>query len=368
LRRIVHYYPDALGDSGVTFALWSWARAQAASGAEVAVLHAPMTAGPRRNVAFVSKECGAGLTKQSVPHSGSRRLTLRPVGLERFLGREDLLVLHEGWVPSNLIAAAAAARAGVPYIVMPHGVYDHAWTAYLKGPRWVRDHFERRLLERAAGVHVFFDTEAPDIRALAPAARFLTVPTGFELPDDRWAGGGGYLAWIGRIDPTHKGLDMLVRALARLTPRERPALRIRGYDYKGGVARLQQLIAECRLANWVRIEQAVGGADKMRFLQQADGYVHPSRWESHSIALLENLALGVPCLVSRTIHIASTLERSAAAILSPPREHDMALALARLPAQRGRLAEGGRALIGNHFNWDRLMPRFYLALRHLGVN
>ena len=147
MRRIVHYYPDAMGHSGVTFALWSWARAQAAAGAEVSILHADRPA-VRADVPFVSHDTCPGLTAQTVAHAGRRRWSRHPVGLERHLGEHDLLVLHEGWVANNLVAAAAARRAGVPYVVMPHGVYEPAWMRYLKPPMWLRSRLERQMLER----------------------------------------------------------------------------------------------------------------------------------------------------------------------------------------------------------------------------
>jgi glycosyltransferase involved in cell wall biosynthesis len=367
VRRIVHYYPGAMGNSGVTFALWSWARAQAASGAEVCVLHAPRARGDT-TVGLDAVQERPGITVRSVPHRGRHRFALRPIRLGRYLRSNDLLVLHEGWVLSNLIAAAAARRAGVPYIVMPHGVYESLWTRYLKGPLWLRVVLERHVLERAAAVHLFFESEAVDVQRLAPAAKFMTVPTGFDVPGDQWTGGGGYLGWVGRIDPVHKGLDALVGAIARLPPADRPLLRIRGYDYKGGVTRLEQLIAERGVARWVHLEGPVVGAEKMRFMQQADGYVHPSRWECHSIALLESLALGVPCLVSNAIHIAPTLARSGAAVLAVPSERDLATALGRLHVERPWLTPRGRALIGDDFNWGRLMPQFYAALSGLGMH
>jgi glycosyltransferase involved in cell wall biosynthesis len=227
---------------------------------------------------------------------------------------------------------------------------------------------ERHLLEHAAAVHVFFDSEIDDIRAIAPAARFITVPTGFDLPSDRWAGGGGYIDWIGRIDPTHKGLDILVGAIGRLAPAERPRVRIRGYDYKGGLARLLALIRQRGMERWISVESAVGGADKRRFMQQADGYVHPSRWESLATTLLEHLALGVPCVVSKSIHIASTLASSDAAVVTNPDENAMAAALLRLPGERTRLATRGPAFVTDRFNWSALMPQFDSALRHAGVH
>ena len=366
MRRIVHYYPDAMGNSGVTVALWSWARAQAARGAEVCVLHAPSSQ-PTTTASFVSKEGGPGLVDECVPHCGRHRLARWPVGLDRYLGRNDLLVLHEGWVPSNFVAAAAARRARVPYVVMPHGVYEPAWTAYLKPPVSLRRQFERHLLERAAAVHVFFDSEIAGVTSIAPRATFMTIPTGFDLPEERWTGGGGYLAWIGRIDPINKGLDVLVRAIERLEPDERPVVRIHGYDYKGGTARLRQIIDDLAVAEWVRLDGAIAGAEKTRFLQQGDGYLLPSRWECHSLALLENLALGVPCLVSNVIHIAKTLERTRAAVLAPPSDMELACALRRLTAAGRDIAERGRALVGDAFNWTTLLPQFHAALGGLGL-
>jgi glycosyltransferase involved in cell wall biosynthesis len=366
LKRIVHYYPGAMGNSGVTFALWSWARAQAASGAEVCVLHAPMDA-PGAPASFVSKEPCPGLTQHAVPHRGGHRLLLHPVGLDRFLGRDDLLVLHEGWVPSNVVAARAAQRAGVPYVVMPHGVYDRSWTQYLKPPRRLRNHFERKVLEGAAAVHVFFESEIADIRALAPKASFLTLPMGFEVPEAKWSGGGGYISWIGRLDPYHKGLDVLVRAMAQMPAAERPLLRIRGYDYKGGATELRTLIDSQALGRWITLEGPLAGQEKQRFLQQADGYVHPSRWECLGIALIENLALGVPCLVSSTIHMAPMLARSHAALLAQPRESDMADALGQFAGASRDMARSGRALIENTFNWNRLMPQFHAAVSRIAA-
>ena len=49
-----------------------------------------------------------------------------------------------------------------------------------------------------------------------------------------WDGGsGGYVLWLGRFDPEHKGLDLLLQALALLPSRERPTLRIHGPDWRG---------------------------------------------------------------------------------------------------------------------------------------
>jgi glycosyltransferase involved in cell wall biosynthesis len=333
----------------------------------VAVLHgddATRHTGPE----FVSKAESPGLTIEHVAHRGRHRLVRHPLGLERHLGRRDLLVLHEGWVFSNMAAAAAARRAGVPYVVMPHGVYDPAWTPYLKPPRWLRDRLERRVLEGAAAVHLFFASEAPAVARLAPDASVLLAPTGYEVPSERWSGEGGYLAWLGRVDPFNKGLDVLVGAITRLPAESRPLLRVHGYDYKGGIGRLKRLVSQQSMEPWVRIGPPLAAREKLTFLQQASGYVLPSRWECHSIALLENLALGVPCVVSSVIHIAPELRSAGAAILALPSEESLAHALLQVAGERAELGERGRAFVADRLAWRVVMTRYVAELARLGLD
>jgi glycosyltransferase involved in cell wall biosynthesis len=363
--RIVHYYPTARVDSGVTVALWAWARAVAAAGVEVAVLHGGTQARPGFKFDEGTGTPAGGVNEQIVPHRGHGRLTARPVDLGRWLRSDDVLVLHEGWVGSNQVAAAAARRIGVPYVVMPHGVYEPAWRTYLKQPVWIRERAERYLLDRALAVHVFFASEQADISRLAPGARFITAPTGFEIPPERWEGGGGYLSWVGRYDPTHKGLDVLVDGLARMPAGQRPTLRLHGYDFLGGRSALERRIAEQGLGGRVRVGAVITGAAKSEFLRRADGYVHPSRWESYGIALLENLALGVPCLASSTIHLAGDLRSSDAAILAAPDPASLADGLAALKDAPPDLGARGRALVERRFAWSTVVPEFLSSLEAL---
>ena len=251
---------------------------------------------------------------------------------------------------------------------MPHGVYEPAWTRYLKPPRWLRNRLERRVLEGAAAVHMFFDSEVPDIRTLAPCAGFITIPTGFDIPEERWSGGGGYLGWIGRIDPVHKGLDVLIGAIADAAPAERPVLRIRGYDYKGGAR--AYCIDRCPSAmshSGCGSRDLIAGDEKSHSCSRADGYIHPSRWECHSIALLENLAMGVPCLVSDAIHIAHTLRQRAPPSSASRAKTSLATSLLRLRQTPGEIARRGRELISAAFNWNVLMPKFQSCLGSLGL-
>ena len=361
----MHYYPRALGDSGVTLALWSWARASARSGCEVAILHAGRLHRDEPRGLFVNRGGGDGIELATVPHGGSGRATLRPLHLERHLGADDVLILHEGWVLSNLLAARAAWQAGVPYIVMPHGVYHEEWRRYLRPPLRVRERLERWVLEHAAAVHVFFPAERAAVGRLAPAARFLVSPTGSDGAPRRWTGGGGYLAWIGRYDPEHKGLDLLVRALALVPDTHRPRLRLRGYDYRGGLTTVMADVRKARLEPWVEIGGPIGSYEKAEFLARAEGTILPSRWESHSIALLESMAMGVPCIVSDHLPISSDLAAAGAAILTSLEPVDIAEAIGRLPLEGPAIGDRAKRLTETDFAWSQIIPRYLEEVRLL---
>ncbi len=366
--RIVHYYPGALGSSGVTVALWEWASALADTGLEVCVLHGGGAGHPPSAAFGEFRDRQSRVELQTVQHAGNRRVMRRPVDLAGHLRVGDVLVLHEGWVTANVIAARAAQRMGVPYLVMPHGVYKPDWRRYLKPPRLLREAVERGVLQRARAVHLFFASEAGDVQALAPEVRTLVVPTGFSRQLGEWQGGGGYFAWVGRYDPHHKGLDLLVRAMAMLAPGERPRVVLHGYDYRGGEKRLREQVTRLRLGDFVEVGGLIQGAEKLEFLRQADGNLHPARWESHSMALLESLAIGVPTLATSSMDIAPSLRVRNAAVVVDPTPGAIAAGLMQLTASAPELSRNGRQLVATEFSWSKLVPRYLAELNRLGLD
>src|SRR5207248_11300996 len=129
--RIGHYYPTLFtAPSGVTAAIKAWGATQTARGHEVVFL----------------SEARSVPGNINVRHLGRHRITRIPLFTGRTLRELDLLVLHEGWTPSHYAAAAAARRAGTPYIVMAHGVYEPQIIARLKPPVAFRRALERSML------------------------------------------------------------------------------------------------------------------------------------------------------------------------------------------------------------------------------
>src|SRR5262245_28678887 len=156
-KRIVHYYPRAwVGDGGCSSAVRGWAAALAETGAQVTVVYDgdgnPPASGDVRWL-------GAS-------HRAWGRIRF-PIGLEKILRGQDLLVLHSGWVYHNVQAARSATRSGVPYLLTPHGAYDpNVFNRRRRSKRlWWRT-FERHLVTRARAIHVFFEEQRDELRQL----------------------------------------------------------------------------------------------------------------------------------------------------------------------------------------------------------
>lgn len=349
-QRVVHYYRRAFDKpSGVTTALEWWAALARKAGLETLIVGESTESGRSRDI-------GEMRTLRHIP-TGSRQLSV-PRGLHGILRQDDLLYVHEGWVLSNLVAAEVARRRGTRVISMPHGVYEPLLVERMR-LSGARTHLERAGLRHVDTFHIFYNTERETLGPLRAADRALVLPTGFDGPAVDWLGDGGYVGWFGRYDIEHKGLDRLLHAVHAIPPHSRPSVRLRGTDYAGGVSLLRRLIADLELAPWVDLGGPVYGDDKWEFLASARAYVHPSRWDSQGIALVEALSVGVPCLVSAGTRMATELSRRLAAAVFRDQAGLTAMLLDLPGDEVGRRAA---RYVANELSSDALAPLYADAL------
>jgi glycosyltransferase involved in cell wall biosynthesis len=356
IQRFVHYMFVGLAPpNGVSHAALAWATAQRQAGYEVTVLFD----GGKSQEPQVTE---SGVELLHVPHVGRWQQTRVPLRLSSFLRAGDVVTLHENFKTRHLFAAKICKWRQIPYISMPHGSFAPRILDELRQPVPPRTLAERWLLNRAAAVHVFFDSEKDEVADFQSAVkRYLVAPTGVDMPDRTWTGSGDYLAWIGRYAPDHKGLDVLLNALATIDEQDRPHLHMRGPDYRGGRHVVELLIQQLRLADWVTVGDPIYGEEKVDFLCRCRAYIHPSRWESHSIALCENLALGVPTIVSNTIHIAPILKTHDAALVVDLTPNQLAAAIQNVGSASPLLSSysrNARRFVAENLAWPSVMDSY----------
>ena len=355
--RIVNYHPRArVGDGGITNSVRRLSEAFAVSGVEPVIAY-DGTGRPTLE---------DGVRWWPVRHIGSGQLRL-PVDLAPALEGADVVVLNSAWSGGNVRAGAVARRRGTPYVLAPRGAYDPLIVARRRAVKrvwWTL--LERRLVAGAAAVHVFFDDQRGDVDALGYHGDVVVAPNGVRVPDDRrWDGGsGGYVVYLGRFDPEHKGIDLLLEAVASMPFADRPDLRLHGPDWAGGKAKVVELVDRLGVADHVTVGGAVYGDEKWELIARSVGLVYPSRWEGFGNSLAEAAALGVPTLAT-PYPLARFLADRGACLVVGADPASLADGLRALPGEPARaMGVRARQVVIDELRWDAVARRWIEELEH----
>jgi glycosyltransferase involved in cell wall biosynthesis len=339
----------------------------------------------------------AVLTSSSSPTDGLKNLPVyivrspRPIDLlirrssrtevAARVAEADVIHMHGIWDPLLHEAANQAARLGVRYVVMPHGMLD-PWSLSQKR---LKKHlaltlFVRRYLNRAAALHWGTDDEQRLSAWLRLIPKSAVIPNGVNLAEiDSHLGPGSfhrkrpllssapYVLFLGRLH-FKKGLDILAEAFAALA-RRHPAVQLVVAGPDGGEkAPFEQSVTRLGVSDRVILAGPLYGRDKWEALAGAACFCLPSRQEGFSVAVLEALACRVPVVISNHCHF-DEVERASAGVIVPLNAEQLADALESTLADTKRSAEmgaAGRRLIETRYTWDRVASatcQLYESLR-----
>lgn len=281
------YHPRSLaGDGGITRSVRSLSTALPQAGYDARVI-------------FDSSQGDEDVAGwRGVSHRGMGPFYV-PVGLSEAIADLDVLVLHSAWVSYNVVAARKAEQSGIPYVLAPRGGYEPRILQRRPMAKKAWWHlFERRLVDRAAAIHVFFESQEHQLRRLGFEGPVIVAPNGVRVPTDiRWDGGSsGKLVYVGRFDMEHKGLETLLHALSLLPEKTRPEVLLCGPDWRGGKNRARQFVDVLGLQQWVTIGSPIYGRAKYELMATARGFLYPSVFEAFGNSAAEAASLGVPVL------------------------------------------------------------------------
>jgi glycosyltransferase involved in cell wall biosynthesis len=369
--RVVHALRHCAADSvnGVERAVWHLGQAQRAAGAAVALVTSS-------DVAAETSPSGIARAASRLAFGRGERQDM----LQRSLAfQPDIVHLHSIHVPENIWMAERLTRVCVPYCVTIHGglspIARHR--GRLKKAAFTALWDERRYLNAAAFLHALTDEEARAIRAYGATAPVVTVPNGIDVstlprPRDRnalWAltphlVGQRILLFVGRLDPFHKGLDLLLEAFALASP-PRTALVLAGPDWKDNRARLAAMAERLAIAPRFGLINQLSPQQKADIMSAAHAFVHPSRWEGVSLAVLEAAAGETVCLLSRPADPSGVFEAAGACIAVNPTVPDIADGITRvlsMDAQAlGAIARKARRTAELQFTWPSAAERLIAA-------
>ena len=186
-----------------------------------------------------------------------------------------------------------------------------------------------------------------------PRDRILVMPNGIDLERFKAARRDhdvftlGFLGYLG----THKGLDVLLRALSLIGDSGEVRLLVAGDGDER--SNLEALCQQLRLDQVVTFYGQVDHQRIAAIYEQMDVLVVPSVWPENSpVTITEAMASGIPVIASDIGGISELVEHGVTGLLAPPRDPralaDLIERLLKDPDLRRAMGQNGRTSIRRH--------------------
>jgi glycosyltransferase involved in cell wall biosynthesis len=300
--RIAHLYRDALRPGGVPEQTRSLILAQHEIGHEIVVVAANGTEplGTQGVAKFITSFHPAAIPT-----------------LLKLLSQVEADVIHASGplIPVEGISSLVRTfRHTPPLVLSPHGTLNplskgHRFGGKRPGrlPIAMKSGYTltivRALLRRACVAHAESAYEAGILRELG-ALQVGTVPMGINTD---WVRGTRQemqapvvFTYLGRLDPFHKGLDLVLGAARRLRHRRYDfRVRLVGSDVSGSFESLQQTTAIMGLAGTVSIEPPAWDEAKQDLLDSTTYFLGVFRHSGMARACGEAIGQGIPLIATR---------------------------------------------------------------------
>jgi glycosyltransferase involved in cell wall biosynthesis len=286
----------------------------------------------------------------------------------------DVVEIHSLYLFPSLVAGHEARRRGVPYVVRPHGTLHPSQRSHHRGRKRLYDlAFERRQLNRAAGIHYTSEQERSYTEAAGIRAPAFVVPHGVDLPDlddapprdhlvrryPEWAG-RQLVTYLGRLS-RRKRPDVLIDAFARVRGDHPDAhLVIAGPDEEGLRAEYERQAATLGIADRCSFPGLVVGADKAALLRWSTVFVLPSEWENFGLSVAEAMTWSLPVVITPGVDLAEHVTESGGGLVVEPTAAGVAPALDRLlgdPDAARAMGARARERARTAFAWEAVAER-----------
>lgn len=327
----------------------------------------------------------------TLPGGSTYRFWLRSGGLQAALAdaAPDLVELNTYYAPAEYRAAYAWRRATrlarrSAYVTVQYHTdfaesYVRTYTRSAVGPlarpltvaarRYVRSILDRadavmtlapmfvRQLDRFGVHHVELVPQFVDLDHFTPAKRSLALRERLGVPAQ-----GLFLLYFGRFD-SEKHVETLIRATDRLPATLQPTLVMAGDGPLRGNLEAQAAASDRLVVlPYFSDREAVAAT-----LASADLYVTAGPHEVAAFSVVEAQASGLPVVGVASGGLLDRIDATTGALVPVDDDQAMAMAIARIAADRDAFSARARAHAEAHYSWLRCFEAVFARYRALGV-
>lgn len=292
---------------------------------------------------------------------------------EKF-GTPDIVHFHTF---NNIFQCALSKRCVQqkwPYIISPRA----EMTYLAQGAKRTKKRIANLLcfnshVKHAVAIHTLTTRETEESRVLFKFNKAIIVPNGIEdylleaaeklLPADlgEFARKADLiLGFVGRIEMYHKGLDLLLRAMAILKSQHIEfnckLFLVGPFHRKNDKLAFNSVVESLGIKGNIKLLGPKFSEEKLRYFLACDVFVHTSRFEGMPMAVLEAMALKRPCLVTPGTNMADVV-RQGGGWECQPNPQSIAEAIKSIYKEKDSFQALGlksHKLIQSQFTWHKV--------------
>lgn len=275
--------------------------------------------------------------------------------------KPDLVIFHEVYRREYLKIYKKLRKEDIPYIILPHGALTNQAQ-------------KKKHIKKKAANFLFFNSFIKNALAIQCLSQFEIDGTkfgvrkflgtnGISFPSshkENFSETGIDFVYIGRLDVYHKGLDLLIGAIAgikHIFKQNNCVLNIYGPDFKGRYSHVMDLIGRNDVADCVKLNHEVIGDEKERVLLNSDIFIQTSRFEGMPLGILEALSYGLPVLITEGTTLGDYVIKYEAGWVAENTVHSISEALLDAIKDRENFkakSAKGLKLVDENFNWKNI--------------
>ena len=285
--------------------------------------------------------------------------------LEKNIYQYDIVHTHTIWSPLVTSVHNICKKKRVPYVATPHGMLE-PWI--LSSKSWKKKpyykFFETPALNQASFIQAIAPSEAETIKSLG-FNNVLTIPNGvhaqdFEVPASPnqfyecfpELVGKQLVLFLGRIHPK-KGLDILADAFKRIHARfPNTHLVIAGPDNSNFLPTAKRYFYDAKCQASVTFTGMLSGDLKYSVLAAASAYVAPSYSEGFSMSILEGMASGLPCVITKECNFPEAVGSAYVVDANSDKVYAALHYIFSNPQEALEMGKNARQMILSEYTWD----------------
>ena len=303
--------------------------------------------------------------------------------IEQLASEHDIVHIHGIWQFPDWVAAASARRAGIPYVISPHGLLQPARLKKSSLKKRVATVLaDRAMLNQASCLHATALDEADAFRLFGYRGPIAMIPNGItpaeQLGDDRAAmleatfrrdfpetRGRRLLLFLSRIEPI-KGVTTLARAWSECA-RQFPDwhLVVVGPDERSHLREVLAILRDGGVLDRTTITGPLYAERKTAAYLASELFVLPTISENFGLVIGEALSHRLPVITTTGAPWSGIVDHECGWWIDPSQKALLDTLRAALPLPRAELAargERGAAWIDAEYTWkaeSRLLMQTY---------